>query len=138
MARSNEEIVRELHSMLASGDFASVAQLLDEFVIYVLPGKNALAGRYQGLGAVTALFARVGEYDSRNRCTTSDVRISCTGQQVAVGEVKHAHIGGNTLQWRQNTLYFINEERIVECWMLVDDLKPYEAYWTYGNRSQAA
>lgn len=137
MARSNEEIVGEIHCQLGSGHITSIAELLDERVIYVLPGQNAFAGRYQGLGAVSALFTRVGDYCRRHHCTTSDLRIACTGQQVAVGEIKHALVDGRALQWRQNTLYFVSEGHIVECWMLVDDMKPYEAYWTYGSRNQS-
>jgi hypothetical protein len=133
---SNEEIVRDVHRALASGNVTTMAQYLDPYIIFVLPGKNPFAGRYQGVGAVTALFTRVGEHYGHNRCTTIDLRYSSIRQQVAVSEIKQALVGEHRLQWQQHSLYFISHDQVTECWLLVDHLEPYESYWKLGSSQE--
>jgi ketosteroid isomerase-like protein len=73
MAQSGEDRVRQANAAFGSGDLDALSQFLAEDVEWHVPGRGPLAGDYQGIAEVIALFGKVSELSGArpvSRCTT--------------------------------------------------------------------
>ncbi len=106
--------------------------ILADDVVWRVPGRNAIAGVYDGIEAVMAYFAR------RRDLAAGTFRMD--PGEVLVGGRDHAAvltdgtatIGGRELRWSTVGLYRFRGEQIAECSLLALDQGAFDAIWSGG------
>jgi ketosteroid isomerase-like protein len=75
MTQSDEDRVRQANAAFGSGDFGALrSQFFAEDVVWHVPGRGPLAGDYQGIAEVIALFSKISELSGGTaRFTLHDV-----------------------------------------------------------------
>jgi ketosteroid isomerase-like protein len=131
-------VLERLHaaqrSFYAGGDDAPLREVLTEDVEWHVPGENAIAGDYHGLGDVLDYMARRRDLANRTfRMHPGDV-LTGEGDQVAVLTDGTATIGGRERRWSTVGLYRIRAERIAACWLLPLDPAAFDEIWAAAAR----
>jgi ketosteroid isomerase-like protein len=99
-------------------------------VIWHVPGRNAIAGHYEGIEAVMGYFARRRDLASRTfRLHPGEVLIG-DRDHVAVLTDGTAVLGGEERRWSTVGLYRFRSGRIAECWLLPLDQKEFDQIWS--------
>jgi ketosteroid isomerase-like protein len=107
---------------------AELCETLADDVLWVVPGRSAIAGEYRGTEQVLAYFAR------RRDAADRTFRITPRGILADAERVVHfadgeALIGGEPRQWRTVGLFTIAGGRIAECRLLPFDQYAFDAIW---------
>jgi len=134
------ELLRRLHgaqqAFYAGGDEAPVRALLTDDVHWHVPGRNAIAGDYQGIDAVLAYFRRRRELVDRTfRMHPGDVLVG-DGDRIAALTDGTAVVGGVQRRWSTVGLYQIRDGRVAGCWLLPLDPATFDDIWA-GPDKQA-
>lgn len=111
------------------GDDAPLRELLCEDIVWTVPGDNAIAGRYEGIDAVLAYFARRRDLARRSFRMHPGEVLRGDGDHVAVLTDGTATIGGVEHRWSTVGLYRIRGERIAACWLLPLDRAAFDRVW---------
>jgi ketosteroid isomerase-like protein len=125
--------VRRFHraqgGFYAGGAADDLRALLTDDVRWVVPGANPIAGRYEGVPAVMAYFARRRDLAARSfRMHPRDVLVG-DGSRVAVLTDGLAVLGGREWRWSTVGLYDFRGERVARCWLLPLDQQQFDAAW---------
>lgn len=111
------------------GDDAALREILAEDVTWHVPGDNAIAGYYAGVGAVLAYFRRRRELAGRTfRMRTRDV-LTGDGEWITALTDGRAVIGGREHTWSTVGLYRVRDGRIALCRLLPFDATAFDAVW---------
>lgn len=124
-----DEFLARQREMYAGGPVEPVAALLDDAVLWHVPGASPIAGHHRGRAAVLAYFAR---------------RLELAGGRIDIvkhGELAHgdtlvqladgsAVIGGRPVTWRTAGVYRVADGRIAEAWLIPLDLAAFDAAWS--------
>jgi ketosteroid isomerase-like protein len=135
MTRSEaQRVLARLHAaqgaFYAGSPHEPLRDVLTEDVVWVVPGRNAIAGEYRGIEAVLAYFARRRDIADRSfRMHPGDVLVG-EGDHVAVLTDGTATIGGAEHRWSTVGLYRLRGERVAACWLLALDAAAFDAIWT--------
>jgi len=127
------ELLRRLHdaqqAFYAGGDEAPVRSLLTDDVRWHVPGRNAIAGDYQGIEAVLAYFRRRRELVARTfRLHPGDVLVG-DGDRIAALTDGAAIVGGVERRWSTVGLYQVRAGRVAGCWLLPLDPAAFDDIW---------
>jgi ketosteroid isomerase-like protein len=125
--------LRRLHEaqgeFYAGGPGDALRALLTDDVVWTVPGKNAIAGTYEGVDAVMAYFARRRDLASRTfRMHPGEVLVG-DGEHVAVLTDGTALIAGEERRWSTVGLYRFAAERVAACWLLPLDAEEFDRIW---------
>ena len=131
---SKPECLRRLHdaqgAFYAGGSEDALRAELPGDVIWHVPGRNAIAGHYEGIEAVMGYFARRRDLASRTfRLHPGEVLIG-DRDHVAVLTDGTAVLGGEERRWSTVGLYRFRSGRIAECWLLPLDQKEFDQIWS--------
>jgi ketosteroid isomerase-like protein len=114
----------------AGGPAEPLRALLDDDVVWVVPGSNAIAGDYRGVDDVMAYFARRRELAARTfRMHPGDL-LTGDGDRVAALTDGTATIGGVERRWSTVGLYRLRDGRVAGCWLLPLDPEAFDAIWS--------
>ena len=98
--------------------------------MWVVPGRNAIAGEYRGLDAVIDYFTRRRELADRSfRMHPGEVLVG-DGDHVAALTDGTATIDGVEHRWSTVGLYRLRDERVAACWLLPLDPAAFDAIWS--------
>jgi ketosteroid isomerase-like protein len=118
--------------LYAGGDEAPVRAVLTEDVHWHVPGRNAIAGDYEGIDAVLAYFRRRRDLAGRTfRMHPGDV-LTGAGDRVAVLTDGKATIDGTERRWSTVGLYELRGDRVAACWLLPLDPGAFDEIWSGG------
>jgi ketosteroid isomerase-like protein len=118
-----------LDGLYGGGDAEPVRAVLSEDVEWHVPGRNAIAGDYQGIDAVLDYFAKRRDFAERTlRLHPGEILIG--EEHIAVLTDGSATIGGVEHRWATVGLYRIREDRIAACWLLPLDPPAFDAVWS--------
>jgi ketosteroid isomerase-like protein len=128
-----ERVLARLHAaqgaFYAGGPSEPLRDVLADDIVWVVPGRNAIAGEYRGIEAVLAYFARRRDLADRSfRMHPGDVLVG-EGDHVAVLTDGTATIGGVEHRWSTVGLYRLRDERVAACWLLALDAAAFDAIW---------
>jgi ketosteroid isomerase-like protein len=128
-----QRVLTRLHAaqgaFYAGGPHEPLRDVLTEDVVWVIPGRNAIAGEYRGIDAVLAYFARRRDLADRSfRMHPGDVLVG-EGDHVAVLTDGTATIAGVEHRWSTVGLYRLRGERVAACWLLALDAAAFDAIW---------
>jgi ketosteroid isomerase-like protein len=114
----------------AGGPAEPLRDVLTDDIVWVVPGRNAIAGEYRGLDAVIDYFTRRRELADRSfRIHPGDLLVG-DGDHVAVLTDGSATIDGIERRWSTVGLYRLSEERVAACWLLPLDADAFDAIWS--------
>jgi|SRR5512132_1786085 ketosteroid isomerase-like protein len=104
--------------------------LLDEEVLWQVPGDNAIAGAYSGIDEVMAYFARRRELAGGTfRMHRRDV-LTGDGDWVAALTDGSARIAGEERRWSTVGLYRFRRRLLGECRLLPLDADQFDRIWS--------
>ena len=120
MAHPNEELVRRGFDAFAKGDVDTLRELFDQDAIWHAPGRNPVAGDYQGVEAILGFFARTMEVTGGTfRAELHDV-VANDEHAVAI-YVSRGQREGRTLDNKDVLVQHIRNGRLAETWQLSAD-----------------
>jgi ketosteroid isomerase-like protein len=127
------DLLRRLHqaqqAFYAGGDAAPVRALLTDDIHWHVPGRNAIAGDYQGIDAVLAYFRRRRDLVDRTfRLHPGDVLVG-DGDRIAALTDGTAVVGGVQRCWSTVGLYQVRDGRVAGCWLLPLDPASFDDIW---------
>jgi ketosteroid isomerase-like protein len=127
------EIIRRLHAaqreFYAGGPSDRLREVLAEDIVWSVPGRNAIAGRYEGIEQVLAYFARRRELASRTFVMRTSEILVGDGEHVAALTEGRATLTGVEHTWWTVGLYRLRGELIVACWLLPLDAGEFDRIW---------
>jgi ketosteroid isomerase-like protein len=115
--------------MYASGPIEPVLELLDEKIIWHVPGTSPIAGAHRGHPEVAAYFAR------RRRLARMTMRMH-GGPLLAKGDAVvqlvegSAQLGGEHVRWQTVGVYRVRNGRIAEVWLVPLELELVDSLWS--------
>ncbi len=128
-------VVRRFHALQAqlyagsgsSGD--SVRDVLDESVVWHVPGASSIAGDHRGVEAVLEYL------DTRRRMTDSTFRVTVHGLAMIAGRVVQLAGGralrrGREVRWETVGVFRVADGRIAECWLVPFDQAAFDEIWS--------
>ncbi len=127
-------VVRRFHDAQArvyagSAPADSLVDVLDEGVVWHVPGASAIAGEHRGIEAVLEYF------DARRRMTDSTFRVTVHGAAMIAGRVVQL-AGGHGLRdarevtWETVGVFRVVDGRIAECWLVPFDQAVFDEIWS--------
>jgi ketosteroid isomerase-like protein len=127
-------ILANLHeaqgAFYAGGPDEPLRAMLADDIVWVVPGRNAIAGEYRGVDEVMAYFARRRDLAARSfRMHPGDL-LTGDGDRVAVLTDGTATIGGVERRWSTVGLYRLRGGRVAACWLLALDQAAFDAIWS--------
>jgi ketosteroid isomerase-like protein len=128
-----ERVLARLHAaqagFYAGGPADALYDVLTDDILWVVPGRNAIAGEYRGIPAVLDYFARRRDLADRTfRMHPGDVLVG-EGDSVAALTDGTATIDGVERSWSTVGLYRLRGERVCSCWLLPLDPAAFDAIW---------
>jgi ketosteroid isomerase-like protein len=138
MPARNRELILRLHEaqreLYAGGSERPLRELLAEEIVWAVPGRNAIAGRYEGIAEVMDYFARRRDLASRTFTMSSSEILVGQGDHVAAITDGRAVLDGAERHWRTVGLYRVKGGLIVACWLLPLDMDEFDRIWQDGHR----
>jgi ketosteroid isomerase-like protein len=136
------ELLRRLHeaqgAFYAGGSGDALRAELPEDVVWHVPGRNAIAGHYEGIEAVMDYFARRRDLASKTFRLHPGEALFGDRDHVAVLTEGTAVLGGEERRWSTVGLYRIRSGRIAECWLLPLDPDEFDRIWRGDKRPRPA
>jgi ketosteroid isomerase-like protein len=127
------EIVSRLHAVqrdfYAGGADHRLRELLAEDIVWYVPGRNRIAGRYEGIDQVMAYFGRRREIASRTFVMRASEILVEEGDHVAALTEGRATLEGVERQWWTVGLYRIRDGLIAACWLLPLAIDEFDRIW---------
>ena len=129
-----ERTLARLHeaqaAFYAGGPPEPLHDVLTADIVWVVPGRNAIAGEYRGLDAVIDYFTRRRELADRSfRMHPGDLLVG-DGDRVAALTDGTATIGGVEHRWSTVGLYRLRDDRVAACWLLPLDPAAFDVIWS--------
>jgi ketosteroid isomerase-like protein len=127
MAAAKEAVVRRMVDALQRADPAAMGELLDDDVVYHFPGRSAVAGTYRGRAKVLGLFGAFrGLLDAPTALASHDVVAS--EAHVVELTTHSAARRGRPHEWHAVRIYHVDEDRISEIWLMIEDVGAFDAW----------
>ena len=129
-----ERILARLHeaqaAFYAGGPAEPLHDVLTDDILWVVPGRNAIAGEYRGVDAVIDYFTRRRALADRSfRMHPGDLLVG-DGDDVAALTDGSATIDGVEHRWSTVGLYRLRDDRVAACWLLPLDAAAFDAIWS--------
>jgi ketosteroid isomerase-like protein len=138
-ASGNRKTVQRLHEaqreFYAGGPGAPLRELLAEEIVWSVPGRNAIAGTYEGIDQVMDYFARRREIASCSLTMHPSELLLGEGDHVAALTEGRAILDGAHRRWWTVGLYRVRGGLIAACWLLPLDMEEFDRIWQAGKRS---
>jgi ketosteroid isomerase-like protein len=132
-ATQARETVLRLHEVqrdfYAGGADHRLRELLTDDIVWTVPGRSRIAGRYEGIDQVMAYFARRREIASRTFLMRASEILVGEGDHVAALTEGRATLRGVERHWWTVGLYRIRDGLIAACWLLPLDIDEFDRIW---------
>lgn len=126
---SMEQRLREGYAAMARGDGAGLAKLLAPDATWHIPGKNLLAGRYQGFDQIFRFWKKVAALSGGGmRLEVLDVLAN--EERGVVFVVGRAQRNGQVLEEKGVHVYRFVGGLAVEGFFHYEDQDAYDAFWS--------
>jgi ketosteroid isomerase-like protein len=113
----------------AGGSGEGLRDLLTEDIEWTVPGRNAIAGHYEGIEEVMSYFGRRRDFAAGTfRMHPSEVLVG-EGDHVAALTDGSAVIAGVEERWSTVGLYRFRGDRVAACWLLPLDPEKFDRIW---------
>jgi hypothetical protein len=128
------EVLDQLHhaqnAFYAGGSDHALRLVLASDILWTVPGDNAIAGAYRGLGEVLAYFSRRRELSGATfQLHRRDVLVGEGSRVVALTDGT-ATVDGVERSWSTAGLYDLVGARVAACWLLPLDPTAFDEVWS--------
>jgi ketosteroid isomerase-like protein len=135
-----ERTLARLHeaqaAFYAGGPPEPLHDVLTDDIVWVVPGRNAIAGEYHGLDAVIEYFTRRRAMAERSFRMHPGELLVGDGDHVGVLTDGTATIDGVEHRWSTVGLYRLRDERVAACWLLPIDPATFDRIWSTREAPQ--
>jgi ketosteroid isomerase-like protein len=136
-AAAHKQQIARLHEaqrrFYAGGSGDELRDLLTTDIRWTVPGRNAIAGRYEGIAEVMSYFVKRREIASRTfTLHTSEVLVG-DGDHVAALTDGTAVLAGAEERWSTVGLYRLRGGLVAACWLLPLDAEKFDRIWTAAD-----
>ena len=131
MPHPNETVIRQL-TVACSPECQNpqvLPQFLTEQTVYHIPGINALSGEYKGCDEISRMTQKRARLLHSRPYDVKLVGTTVSNEHVAILHQFEADNPGGRLRWRGNSIYFMRDGKITECWLFVDDEDAFNEFW---------
>jgi ketosteroid isomerase-like protein len=132
-ASEKRKLVVRLHEaqreFYAGGSGSPLRELLAAEIVWSVPGRNAIAGRYEGVDQVMDYFARRRDLASRTFTMHTSEILEGAGDHVAALTEGRAILAGAERHWWTVGLYRVLGGLIAACWLLPLDADEFDRIW---------
>jgi ketosteroid isomerase-like protein len=126
MTQSGEDRVRQANAAFGSGDLGA---LQSQFVVWHVPGRGPLAGDYQGIAEVIALFSKISELSGGTaRFTLHDV-LANGNHMISLATIT-AERAGKQYQDKLVHVMQVHDGKATEVWTYAADPFAAEEFWS--------
>ncbi|HEY7283784.1 MAG TPA: nuclear transport factor 2 family protein [Actinomycetota bacterium] len=122
------DVVRRWYDAFASGDMATVEELLDPSIRFLVPGDNQFSGEYRGRAELMDLWARMKDFTSG----TFRVRVHeiiGTHNLAAVLVDAFAERGHESVAETDIEVHRVRDGRIIEISLFIEDVEAGDVFW---------
>jgi ketosteroid isomerase-like protein len=113
----------------AGGSEGPLRELLAEEIVWSVPGRNAIAGRYEGIDQVMDYFVRRRAIAARTFTMHPGEILVGEGDHVAALTEGRAILDGAERRWWTVGLYRVQDGLIAACWLLPLDMDEFDRIW---------
>jgi len=130
MMQSDEDRVRQANAAFGSGDLGALqSQFLAEDVVWHVPGRGPLAGDYQGIAEVIALFGKISELSGGTaRFTLHDV-LANGNHMISLATIT-AERAGKQYQDKLVHVMQVRDGKATEVWTQSSDPAAAAEFWS--------
>ena len=137
MAHPNEALVRDSYAAFSRGDMDALRnQYFAEDVRWHVPGRNLVAGDYEGVAQILGLFGRV--FDLSGGTFSAEPRdVLANDDRAVVLVTQRAERAGK--HWEDNTVQVIRirDGKTTEAWLYQADQYAADEFWSRNAITQA-
>jgi uncharacterized protein len=128
MAHPNEELARRGYDAFSNGDIDALRQVFADNTIFHEPGRNPVAGDYQGIDQMLGFFGTVAERSGGTfRVTVHDV---VANDEHAVGlHLSEGERAGRRLHSQQTLVFHVRDGMVAETWAHHYDQHATDEFW---------
>jgi ketosteroid isomerase-like protein len=131
MAAAKEAVVRQMIDALMRRDAVAIGDLISDDIVYHFPGRSVVAGTYRGRAEVLGLFGAFGGlFDDPPTFRSHDV-VATEAHVVELATYAASRVG-KPHEWNAVRICHIDEDRITETWLMIDDLYAFDS-WLAAN-----
>lgn len=102
--------IMDYQAAMARGELEAGRAVFQPDVVYVVPGVNALSGRYVGPDAVMGYFGRLMQVTQGSYRISEMTWLVC-GEKVLLETMNHASIADRSLDWREAIAFEFRDGR---------------------------
>lgn len=125
----NVDVIRRGYEAFSAGDMNALAEVMDENVIWHVPGNNPHSGDYKGRDETFAYYAKLGE--ASEGTLKVEVHDILANDEHAVGMHRDtAQRGGKSLDTNEILIFHIRDGKIVEGWESYIDMAAVDEFWS--------
>jgi ketosteroid isomerase-like protein len=130
MTQSGEDRVRQANAAFGSGDLSALqSQFLAEDVVWHVPGRGPLAGDYQGIAEVIALFSKISELSGGTaRFTLRDV-LANGNHMISLATITAERVGKRYQDELVHVMQ-VHDGKATEVWTYAADPFAAEEFWS--------
>jgi len=126
---SNQAIIENAYGAFARGDIPTVLKVLDENILWHVPGRGPLSRDYRGHAAVLGFFQRFMELSEGTfRIAVDDVLAK--GDRVIVMVTESAQRRGRTWSSPQVHAWTVKNGRATVFWQFQGDQQTEDEFWS--------
>ena len=125
----NVGLVKQGYEAFAKGDMATLADVLDENMVWHTSGNNPLAGEYKGRDAVFKMFAQLVEL-SGGTFRNEPHDILANDEHAVALTRETARRQGKQLDEPSIQVYHIRDGKVTEAWSFEYDSRRYDEFWS--------
>jgi uncharacterized protein len=129
VTQSGEDRARQANAAFASGDLGALSQFLAEDVEWHVPGRGPLAGDYQGIAEVIALFGKISEL-SGDTARFSMHDVLANGNHLISLATITAERAGKRYQDKLVHVMQVKDGKATEVWTYAADPFAAEEFWS--------
>ena len=129
-ADENVEVMQRAYDAFNKGDINALNEAFDESAVWHAPGRNSLAGDYEGREATFAYLGGLGEQTGGTFRANLGQLLPGEGGLVVGVQRSTAERDGKSLDVANCIVFKLENGRIIEVWEHFDDLYAWDEFWS--------
>lgn len=129
MPHANATLVQQLYDAFSKGDLATMQKHLAPDLVMHVPGRNPVAGEYQGQDGFLAFMAKNAELAGPTLKVELE-GVLADDERAVTFEHLTARRDGKTLDVRDSTIFRFRDGKIAEMTLMSSDPYAHDRFWS--------
>ena len=126
MAHPNEALIRRAYEAFSTGDMETLTGVFTENAVWHVPGRNKLAGNYEGVEAILGYYANLDEVTGGTYRIDEIHDVLANDQHVVSMHIGSAQKDGVTRTVSDILVFHVSGGKIAEVWEHTTDQYEYD------------